>query len=287
MLRLLVALLIITSPLLAQANLRYYTRDEMKSPDLVYTVDQDCIVYDWADSKEMPCLQYFIRIDIQGCTRKSFTYEEQGYNKNCSRKQTHELAAIMRKTNLVELSLVAGPSCQLGWLEFDGKQHDFRAPLGTPVRDKLQSSIVSYLDQIIPKNRREITKTTIEGDFETPRETTISELLASPSKYNGKRVRVTCYYHREFEDSSLSDHKGDDLQKCIWLCGASTFAKDSDLHWTDDGHVTVEGTFAAGPGGHLGGFPGEFQRITKFISLDPPPPPAPPKPFTNHATKRQ
>jgi hypothetical protein len=277
--------LLTAAPVFGQASLRYYVRDDMKAPDLVYTVDRDCIVYDWGGPKEPPCLQYFVRIDVEGCARKSFTYEEQAYNKKCTREQMLALAAIMRQTNLTELSLVAGPSCEFGWLVFDDKQHDFTAPLGTSVRDRLQNSILSYLDKVIPRSKRDVTTHTIEGDFEPPLESTVHQLLASPAKYDGKRVRLTCYYHEEFEDSSLTEHQGDNTQNSIWLSGQSTFAKESDLHWTEDGHVAVEGTFASGPGGHWGAFPGEIQRVTKFISLDPPPPPAPPKPFTAQGTK--
>ena len=283
--------LLTAAPVFGQASLRYYVRDDMKAPDLVYTVDRDCIVYDWGAPKEPPCLQYFVRIDVEGCARKSFTYEEQAYNKNCTREQAQALAAIMRQTNLTELSLVAGPSCEFGWLVFDDKEHDFTAPLGTSVRDRLQNSILSYLDKVIPRSKRDVTTHTIEGDFEPPHDVTLSQLLTSPARYDGKRVRLTCYYHNEFEYSGLTETKDDAtkddvFKRCIWLSGRSTFARESDIHWTDDGHVTVEGTFLSGPSGHFGAYPGEIERFTKFISLDPPRPPAPPKPFTSQATKR-
>jgi hypothetical protein len=274
--RLLIFLVLMTCSALGQANIRYYVQDEFKSADLDYVIERDCIVYDWAAPQEMPCLQYFVRFRVSGCARNSFTFEEEAYNKRFSREESKDLLNIVRHANLLKLGFVAGPSCLLGWLEFDGKQHDFKTPLGNPARDKLQADILSYLDRVAPKSKREVTIHRIEGDFQPTRDVTVSQLLAAPGQFDGKRVRITGYYHREFEDSSLYDMKGDDFKKAVWVDGQSTFAKENDLHWTDDGHATIEGTFMKGPGGHMGAFAGEVQRVTKFISLDPPAPPPPP-----------
>ena len=282
--RLLILLALMTCSAWGQANIRYYVQDEFKTADLDYVVDRDCIVYNWAPSQGPPCLQYFVRIRVAGCARKSFTYEEQGYNKLFTHEEMQQLLDIVRRADLLKLGIVAGPSCLLGWLEFDGRQHDFKTPLGNPTRDQLQADILSYLDRVAPKEKRDVTVHRMEGDFQPTRDVTVAQLLATPGQFDGKRVRVTGYYHSEFEDSSLYDKKGDDFSKAVWVDGQSTFAKETDLHWTDDGHATIEGTFLKGPGGHMGAFSGEIQRITKFISLDPPAPPPPP---ANQSSKRK
>ena len=283
--RILIALILLTCPAFGQADIRYYVRDEIKTDKLDYTIDRDCVVYTWGGPKELPNLQYHVSISVDGCIQPSFTYEEENYNKRFSFKEYDELTNIVKKANLLKLGFIAGPSCLFGSLVIDGKDHDFTTPLGNPERDKLQANILSFLDRVAPKKAREIITRTIESDFAPPRDVTIEELLRFPSKYDGKRVRVTGYYYSESEESNFSEHKGDDIEQSLSLDGSSTFAKDADLHWVDEGHATVEGTFFNGPGGHWGEWPGEIQRLTRFIPLDPPPPPAPPKPFTAQSTK--
>jgi hypothetical protein len=282
--RILIALALMASPALGQANIRYYVQDEFKTADLDYVIERDCIVYDWTAPPELPCLQYFVRIGVSGCARNSFTYEEEAYNERFSREESKELLNIVRRADLRKLGSVSALSNLLFWLKFDGKEHDFKTPLGNPARDKLQAAILSYLDRVAPKSKRKVTVHRIEGDFQPTTDVTVAKLLAAPDQFDGKRVRITGYYHSEFEDSSLYDKKGDDFKKAVWVDGQSTFAKESDLHWTDDGHATIEGTFLKGPGGHMGAFAGEIQRVTKFISLDPPAPPPPP---ANQSSKRK
>jgi hypothetical protein len=216
---------------------------------------------------------------VNGCNQKSFIYEEQDYNENFSFKDYYELAKIFKKADLLKLSLSSSPSCQFIFITIDGQDHHFTTSLENPARVTLQKSILSFLDRVAPREKRKVVVHTIESDFAPARIVTIQQLLNSPAMYDGKRVRVTGYYHGEGGDepsSDFSQNKGDSEKETIWLNGSSTFANDADIHWIDDGHVTVEGTFFNGPSGDWGMYPGEIQRLTKLIPLDPPPPPRPP-----------
>jgi len=116
-----------------------------------------------------------------------------------------------------------------------------------------------YKNQTVGRVWTNTTKTILEGDDREPRDTSLEEILSNPVAYDGKRVRVTGNYHSEFEHSALSTE-----DKSVWLGEASTFARQEDVIFQNDSFMTVEGTFLAGPRGHLGMFPGEIARVTKI-----------------------
>jgi hypothetical protein len=177
----------------AQSDIRYYVRDEIKSDKLDYTIDRDCVVFSWGAGKgELPELQYHESIVVYGCIQKSFTYEKQDYQKPLSFKDYNELNAIVKKTNLFILDLAAGPSCQFGSLVINGQYHEFRVPLGNPERDKLQSSILAFLDRVALRKDRQIVTHTIESDLAPARDVTIHDLLKSPKTYDGTFSEWEC-----------------------------------------------------------------------------------------------
>jgi len=116
-----------------------------------------------------------------------------------------------------------------------------------------------YKYQTVGRVWTNTTKTKLEGDDREPRDTSLEEILSNPIAYDGKRVRVTGNYHSRFEYRGLSTE-----DKSVWLGEASTFARQEDVIFQNDSFMTVEGTFLAGPRGHLGMFPGEIARVTKI-----------------------
>lgn len=112
----------------------------------------------------------------------------------------------------------------------------------------------------------EVTALKTEGDDQPCVATTLEELLDHPENYHGRRVRVAGYHHAEFEHSSLSAGP-DSIRKykeSVWLGGMSHFAKGEEVVSQNDAFITVEGTFTAGQGGHLGLWAGEIGRLTKI-----------------------
>ena len=57
------------------------------------------------------------------------------------------------------------------------------------------------------------------------------------------------------------------FDKSIWVSGVSSFANPDDIVWHHDEFISVDGTFYAGPSGHLGLWPGELKRITKIDKI--------------------
>jgi hypothetical protein len=98
-----------------------------------------------------------------------------------------------------------------------------------------------------------------------PHPVTFEELWRSPDKFDGKRVRLTGYYHHEFEGSNFGPTKNADYTQSVWLGSASTFARSADTQRLNDTFITVDGTFDFGPGGHLGAWPGELNRFTRLV----------------------
>lgn len=136
------------------------------------------------------------------------------------------------------------------------------ARLSEPNRAKLQTLMLSFLDEVAPKKSRKTTTRTIDGDGVAARPVTFEVLLATPKKFDGKRVRLSGYYHYEFEGSHFGPIKRAGLKQSVWLGGASTFAKSANIKWLNNTFITVEGTFKNGPGGHMGLWPGELERVT-------------------------
>ena len=107
----------------------------------------------------------------------------------------------------------------------------------------------------------------------------IDQLLAHPSKFDGRAVVVVAYANIEFEGDELCDVPSAGREGCIWL----TYIDGPLKHWQDETEqdlaryqaveekwrafhgkrVLVRGTFNRGPSGHWGMYPGEINRITE------------------------
>jgi hypothetical protein len=270
--RILILLSLLASRCWGQADTRYDVQDQIQSNTLDYTIERDLTVYCWGGP---PDLQYVVDLTVWGCKRKSYAYESEWSETTLTPAQYAELQRIVKSVDLAKLNRTA-TTCKLGMLAIDGQYHFFNNALGDPVRDQLQQALLAWLDKVTPREKRKITRHVIEGDFQPCRHVTLAQLLADPARYDGKRVKVTGYYHHEEYESAFSQKKGDDSKNAIWLGDASSFANEKELHWTDDGRLTLEGTFVKGPGGRWGVYAGEIQRLTQVLSLDKPLPPPPP-----------
>ena len=89
------------------------------------------------------------------------------------------------------------------------------------------------------------------------------QLLATPERFDGKRVRVMGYLHQEFESSGLYFHREDDEQSLIsnglWLSGSC----DGGQLSYNQRYVLIEARFDSKDQGHLGAWPGALTDITR------------------------
>ncbi len=101
----------------------------------------------------------------------------------------------------------------------------------------------------------------------------IDQLLAHPSKFDGRAVAVVAYANIEFEGNELCDVPRAGREGCIWLTyNEEPYETEQDLVRYDaveekwrafhGKRVLVRGTFNRGPSGHWGMYLGEINRIT-------------------------
>lgn len=92
------------------------------------------------------------------------------------------------------------------------------------------------------------------------------QLLASPGRFEGMRIRVLGYCHLEFEDQGLYLHREDSDQmnsmNGVWLS-----LGDKEAKVRRDGYVIVEGTFTEKSRGHQDVWRGTLHTITRLERL--------------------
>lgn len=265
-------LVLSSAPLvLAQADFRYYVFDETKTDQLNLEIEHDLAVYDSGDGEgcpEGPRVLFWRRYRLYGVAQPSFTYREELFDKSVSRAAYEAFLQEVRKEPLILRDLhgddVEESVTKLGWITLDGCDFNVPGRRGDANRERLHALIMAFYDQIAPEAERKITSRTIEGDLVPARPVTLKELLANPIAFDGKRVRVSGYYHREDHFSSLTFSKKSrmDTDQGIWIDASSTFTDTAHLRHANNSDVTVEGTFVGSPGGNFGAWPAEIERVT-------------------------
>jgi hypothetical protein len=109
----------------------------------------------------------------------------------------------------------------------------------------------------------------LTSDTECIYKASISQLLAEPQVFDGKRVRVIGYIHVEFESHGLytrrQDKKLHRYRNSVWVDFKEGVALSRDCQ---DRYVLVEGTFNARRHGHLGLWRGAITDITHCVPQD-------------------
>ena len=91
------------------------------------------------------------------------------------------------------------------------------------------------------------------------------QLIANPDRFEGKKVRVVGYIHREFESNGIYLHK-DDYELSIyrnglWLNGSCA----SNLKEYNDHYVLMEARFTGKDQGHMGLWSGALSEVTRCV----------------------
>jgi hypothetical protein len=270
-LRFLAVLFWTAGTVIADDSFRYYVFDETKTDKLHYEHAYDFTIYDFADPS--PRLVFYTEYRIYGCAQDSFTYTTERCDLDVSRERLRKLLTAVREIAPQKLD----PKKQRGnetewthgWVTLDGTDHTINARLNQPERAKLHALILAFLDEVVPKATRKTASRTIEGDLVPAHPVTFETLLRTPEKFDGKRVQLVGYYHHEFEGSHFGPTKKADYKESVWLGGDSTFATPANVKRPNDTFITVEGTFNNGPGGHMGLWPGDVDRVTRIKKTKP------------------
>lgn len=152
----------------------------------------------------------------------------------------------------------------------------FYSPPNSPNRKAIHDVMLQFAKRMkIDRPQDSAKATTVtEGDLQPVRRVELADVLAHPEQYQGKRVSVVGFYHREFEGSSFAVEQSaspmENYKRSVWRSGISTFADESNVKDRNDSWLRVEGVFLRGPGGHMGLWPGELVRLTRIEPIPPP-----------------
>lgn len=262
--RILLLVIGLASSVCANDGVRYYIFDETKTETLHYEHVHDVTIYDFTDPG--PRLVYYTEFRVYGCKQPSFTYTTERFERDISPQQLRVLSAALAAIDLKKLEARSRPADSRkwtnGWLDLKGTNHHINESTDAAVIVELRSTITKFLDSIVPPAKRKSVSSTVEGETVPAMAVTFESLLRAPEKYDQKRVRLTGYWHHEFEGSNFGPAKGSDYKQSIWLGGPSTFADPKLIQNLNDADIVAEGTFEKGPGGHMGLWPGELSRLT-------------------------
>ena len=147
----------------------------------------------------------------------------------------------------------------------DSVSHTFYALPTNAVRRRIHALTREFAAALWAEHPdgREVTTQVWEKITVPARTIDLNKLIKHAKEYVGKRVRVTGFYHSEFECSSLSAARG---ERGLWLNGGPR---------TNDTWIEAEGTYSAHflersdlpTGGHGGGFLGELYATTNVRPL--------------------
>jgi len=106
-----------------------------------------------------------------------------------------------------------------------------------------------------------------KAEEEAPRDISLINLIATPERFDGKRVRLVGFLRIEFEGNALYLHEEDLRQgitdNAVWI----DLPKGTDRkHYAplSDHYVLVEGRFEANLRGHLNLFSGTITDVTRL-----------------------
>jgi hypothetical protein len=99
-----------------------------------------------------------------------------------------------------------------------------------------------------------------------PRDVSLVQLIANPTEYHGKLVRVIGFCRLEFEGNALYLHREDFergiAKNAVWL--SVGWPVPEPRRQLSDEYVLVEGIFDGEARGHMSSFSGELRSITRM-----------------------
>lgn len=122
-----------------------------------------------------------------------------------------------------------------------------------------------------PAEKKNIIKTdTVVPDSVTSNSETVSliSLIATPEKYNQKRIRVIGYFNLEFEGNALYLSKEDYTlgidKNGLWIDRENIKIASKDYIRCNKQYVILEGTFQTDDKGHEDSYSGSITKITRI-----------------------
>jgi hypothetical protein len=99
-----------------------------------------------------------------------------------------------------------------------------------------------------------------------PRDLSLVALIADPVRHDGERVRVVGYLNFEFEGNAIylskADFDASVVANSLWV-ERPKWVNDTAARGLSQRYSVLEGTFRAGPTGHLGLWPGSIEDVRR------------------------
>ena len=89
------------------------------------------------------------------------------------------------------------------------------------------------------------------------------QLLATPERFDGKRIRVVGYIHFESEANAIYLHKEDQEHRLVKNGVWASFAEGMSFDGCQDAYVPIEGIYRARNEGRMSAWSGAITRITR------------------------
>ncbi len=97
-------------------------------------------------------------------------------------------------------------------------------------------------------------------------------LIATPEKYDGKRIQVIGYLHIEFEGTAIYLHKEDFenhiSENSFSVNFSKKLTKKKNIQIYNNKYVIIIGTFKMNDKGHMGMFSGTLDNIVRLDSWE-------------------
>ncbi|MDB6079448.1 MAG: hypothetical protein JWO82_3195 [Akkermansiaceae bacterium] len=266
-----VAVILLTSSITvrAQADFNLDLSEETRPP-LLCSFSEGLTIY--RSQEKSVWFSFHRRIGLPLVDRDAVAYHADSSNGPIPIPDYEAFLQELHKLPLADLNKQAGQAKSfdiegsLSGLDLAEPISRIAAGPNAPVRQKLEELIQRLLEAHRPFAEDAHKDTVVEGATIPAREVTFAELLLDPQVYHGKRVRLTGYYHGEFEGSCFREKAegAGDWKRTIWLGGASVHANPDQIDEVNDDYIIVEGTYSFEDKGHMGMFAGSLCDCTRI-----------------------
>lgn len=243
----------------AQAEFRYHVSNMVRSDKLSFERIQQIEISSNDDGTARAFFnEYFY---VYGIKQAEFTYQPVEYYAKLPAESYKEFLQSVGKLDPTQLEKETEGSGLFVWgnLNMGEKEYRIRAAPDSKERMAWEALFLDLRRRFPPAAGEQKETVVLQGDLVAPVEVSFADLLKTPKKYAGKRVRVLGYYHGEFEGSHFSRAKENspDYEHELWLDGVDTTK-------INDAYIVVDATFDPDNHGHMDLWQGALSRASSI-----------------------
>ena len=255
----------------AQFKFHFSVSDATKTDALDFAVALTLEICDLSsdeDRKSQGCRAFYsVEYTINGVNQSSFSYTTENYEADLTAQDYDAFLIEVRKMPIEDSDDRAN-----GWIHFDKRDHRIFLAPGSEPRKKWQALFDRLILKHVPIAKKEKVDYVVVGDIVKATTIDFQILMKAPAAFDGKRIRLTGFYHSAFEDSTFAASKDDALhfKQAVSLGAPSSFIDAKNFKDVNDMQVTVEGTFQHYPEGARSLWIGRIDRLTYFLPTEGP-----------------